>query len=181
MLTSIKRLLAFLILAGLVFDPVAGTFTWLQYKKSAVKQEVRKQIEEGMDSDKLILLKFSKEETRTKLRWEHSREFEYERKMYDVVRTKTVGDSVYFWCWYDHEETMLNRRMEELASKAAEGHSKTQQEIVPLISCSESLYCIFSEDLTISLLDNLDKPLNLSSYLYSQILFQPPTPPPQFS
>jgi hypothetical protein len=176
-----KRILTFVILSCILFDPVAGTFTWLQYKKAIVKQAVREMIDEGMDKSELVLLKFTREETRIKLRWEHEREFEYNHRMYDIVRTMTVGDTVYYWCWYDHIETMLNRQMEELASQAAGQSSKNKKEQAMLAFNSRSLYFPFTIYLDLDIKEDIDK-LSVSNLdFYSQISTQPPTPPPQFN
>lgn len=67
-----------------------------------------------MKKKELVLLKFIKAETQTQLRWEHAGEFEYRGQMYDVVETIMKGDSIYFRCWWDHEETKLNSQLDEL-------------------------------------------------------------------
>lgn len=182
LLSSLKPILTIVILSCVLFDPVVGTHTWLQYKKTKVKQEVWEQIDAGIDQSELVLLKFSKKETKTKLRWEHEREFEYNNRMYDVVKTKTIGNMVYYWCWYDHIETMLNRQMEELASQALGPGSKNKKEWAMLASNSRSLYCPFSIylDLDISR-ESVYKPSVSSLDFYSQISKKPPTPPPQFN
>lgn len=107
---TFKSITAGLLLCCVFVDPVIASFTWLYYQKAIIKREVKRQIIAGIDEDDLVLLKFSKEEAKTKLRWEHSKEFEYNRQMYDVVKTMTLGGMVYYWCWLDHEETKLNRR-----------------------------------------------------------------------
>jgi len=180
-LESFKSIVVFVLLSCLLVDPMIGTFTWLHYKKTMVKKEVERQILEGIDKDELIIFKFSKEETRTKLRWEHPREFEYNHKMYDIVETKTVGNTVYYHCYYDHEETMLNRELEELAKKALGEKPKIRKEIMLLTPHFKSLYCLFSFHGEVSISRLIYKQAGLFYHLYSQILIQPPTPPPQLS
>lgn len=177
----LKSLTVILLLSCLLIDPMISAFTWLQYKKTVVKKEVKRQINEGMDKDELVLLIFSKEETQTKLRWEHPREFEYNHKMYDIVKTKTVGDTVYYWCWYDHEETMLNRQLEEVADQALGKSQKTRKEIAPLMPYFKTLYCLFSFHSVVSIPQLLSERMDLFYHLYSKVFIQPPTPPPQLS
>ena len=45
-----------------------------------------------------------------KLEWEHSREFEYNHKMYDIVKADTVGNLVTYICFPDKQETALNAK-----------------------------------------------------------------------
>lgn len=67
---------------------------------------------QGLNDEELVHLVFD-EQTIQELRWEHSREFEYRGEMYDVVRTQEMEGEVHFWCWHDHEESSLNRRLAE--------------------------------------------------------------------
>ncbi len=68
----------------------------------------------GIDRSELVLLKFSKEETQSQLRWEHAGEFEFRGEMYDIVEQTQLGDSIYYWCWWDYEETQLNLKLQSL-------------------------------------------------------------------
>jgi len=177
----IKITVTFIALFSILFDPVVGTYTWLQYKKAAVKQEVKRQIDAGgIDQSKLVLLEFTKEEIRTKLHWEHEREFEYNHRMYDVIRTESSGDNVYFWCWYDHKETILNQLLDELAAQATETDAKNEEEEALPASSHETIYCIFSLKFNLNLGESLIQPAGSFDHLYPQIYTQPPTPPPQF-
>jgi hypothetical protein len=179
--STFKSTTVFLLLSCLLLDPIVGTFTWLHYKKAIVKKEVQQQIDDGIDTSKLVLLKFTEEETRTQLRWEHSREFEYKNKMYDIVEITTVGDMFYYHCWYDHEETMLNRQMEEIAGQVLGNDPSVLIEPVHTHSSLKSLYCLFSCDQDMPSPELLNKQSSLFSYLFSQISVNPPTPPPQSS
>jgi len=177
----IKSMSVFLLLFCFLVDPIARNLTWLHYRKAVVKKETQRQIDEGMDKSKLVVLKFSKEETKTKLRWEHANEFEYNHKMYDIVEIKTVGDTVYYRCWYDHEETVLNRQLEELAGHVLGNDPEFKIAVTLQKPFTESLYCLFSFDYDIPAPELLKKQSGLFLYSFSQIILQPPTPPPQSS
>ena len=83
-------------------------------EKAALKREIKWKMIAGIDQNELVLLKFSKEEAETKLRWEHSKEFEYDGQMYDIVSKEIKGDSIYYRCWWDYEEPALNRKLQQL-------------------------------------------------------------------
>jgi hypothetical protein len=101
-----------------ILDPSFGSLTWLNLRKAIVRNGVDRRIVAGIEDGGLVVLEFSKDESRTLLRWEHFREFEYDGRMYDVVETWAVGDKVYYRCWWDREETELNDRMRALAARA---------------------------------------------------------------
>jgi hypothetical protein len=180
-ISILKTTSVILLLICFLFDPLARNFTWLHYRKVMVKKEVQRQIDDGMDKNKLVVFKFSQEDTKTKLRWEQASEFEYNHKMYDVVETEIIGDAVYYQCWYDHEETMLISQLEELACQVMGNNPAFRIEGALLEFFSESLYCLFSFDYDIPVPELLNKQSGLFSYLFSQILLQPPKPPPQSS
>ncbi len=55
----------------------------------------------------MVRLKFSKTEITTKLNWKHSKEFEFNNQMYDVVDKVVTRDSIRYWCWWDFKETEI--------------------------------------------------------------------------
>lgn len=99
-------------------------FAILQWEKEEVRHEVKEKIIEGMDRDELELLTFTKKESKN-LYWEHSKEFKYQGEMYDIVERRTTQDSVYFWCWWDREESRLNQKLTNLVSGKV--HSSPEQ------------------------------------------------------
>jgi len=176
---AFAKTMAGILLLCVVGDPFAGSLVWLQYKKSLVRREVEKHIVAGMEDDDMVMLRFSREEARMKLRWEHHREFEYNRQMYDVVERTTVGDTIYFRCLWDKKETRLKRRMEELALRVVGKGPKIGEKSPPLISFDKSLYCGVPLFKFSSMLEFREKIPEKSAAFYFSISGQPPTPPPR--
>ena len=67
-------------------------------------------------NDELVSFTFEKSDTAKVLFWKHSKEFEYNGEMYDIVRREYNNDQVTYYLWWDHEETSLNRRLTELTA-----------------------------------------------------------------
>ncbi len=121
--------------------PVIATFTYLHYQKVMVRKEVKHQMIMGIEQADLVLLKFTKEESQANLSWKHSKEFEYQGQMYDIVKTETNSDTIYYWCWLDHAETKLSRKLDELITHVL-GHSPQNQERQKkLLEFYKNLYC----------------------------------------
>jgi hypothetical protein len=171
------------VIAGLValvlLDPCVGSFPWLNFKRAMLKKEVRRYLTQRSESDRLAVLRFSKEETETLLRWEHSGEFEYKGQMYDVVQAWTVGDTVYYRCWQDREETKLNNRLRELAEKALEGALKIGQRADPWSGSAKVLFPAGADKEKI--LTPALSPQSVRAFAdsYSSIVIPPPKPPPR--
>jgi hypothetical protein len=113
----------------------------LHLKKEAVRQEVRHRLLAGMDQDELVLLAFDRDEAQSELRWEHAGEFEFQGVMYDVAETHAKGDSVYYRCWPDGEETKLNHRIAELVDHVLGHDSQRTENQKRLADYFSSLFC----------------------------------------
>lgn len=108
--------------------PFLGTYSWLHVEKRQVKKEIKRQIIAGIDKDALVLLKFTARETETALRWHHSKEFEYQGEMYDIVDSEISGDSIFYWCWWDKAETALNKQLAQLVAQSTQQDPENTQQ-----------------------------------------------------
>lgn len=135
----------------------------------------------GMSKEDLVLLAFSREETETKLSWHHSREFEYEGEMFDIVDTAFRGDSVFYWCWHDTEETNIGKQIDDLAARTLGGdpQKKEQQQRFVNLMKIQFLACGYSPGLTPDPGGHFTFPEHPTDYV--SVSFQPLTPPPKFS
>ena len=98
----------------LSFLPFILTYSYLHHQKKQIKREIKRQIISGLEKRDLVLLKFNAEELETQLKWEHSKEFEFKGEMYDIVSSEKKNDTTYFYCWWDNDETQLNKTLREL-------------------------------------------------------------------
>jgi hypothetical protein len=122
----VKKVAAVLLLFLLV-APFWIVFFSLHAKKEMVRREVKHRLMDSEPEEAFVHMAFTTKEAESLLRWEHSREFEYLGEMYDVVRTKTRNDSVFYTLWWDHEETDLNQKLAAL-TKSLQGDSAPANE-----------------------------------------------------
>lgn len=159
--------------------PAMMTYLWLNLEKQEVKHEVKRKIIAGLDKSDLVLISLSKAEAETELEWEHSKEFEFEGEMYDVVKSEVTSDSVKYWCWWDFEETALNKNLAELVNQLFGSDPGKKQNEQNLITFYKSL---FSENLfqweSIQYSQSLDSSRNYTFNLVD-FISTIPTPPPQ--
>ncbi len=84
-----------------------AVFKSLEYR---IKKEVKGIIKSGLSDEELTLLKFHKSITDKSVpgfEWKEDKEFRYRNEMYDIVRQEAVGDSIYYYCFHDTEESEL--------------------------------------------------------------------------
>jgi hypothetical protein len=174
-----KALIAGLLSLGFVGGPVIGAVTWIGFRKAIVRKEVRERIIAGIEANRLVVFKFKKGEADPLLRWEHSGEFEYDGRMYDVVETWTQGDAVYYRCWRDEEETRLNSRLKETVARSLSKPSNVGEKSAPRsLSLSSSGFIITREQETLPPGSSGKTERTLSGF-YSSCIIRPPTPPPR--
>lgn len=118
----LRQRFASILVFGFLLIPLLGTYALLLKQKKDIKREVKRTILRGIDKTELVFFSFSSSEIRNKLYWEHAKEFEYGGEMYDVVESKCIGDSTYFWCWHDHEETALNIKANDIVKQILGKH-----------------------------------------------------------
>ncbi len=135
-----KRIGSILLILILIV-PFYGTWSWLELQKKKVKKAVKWRIIEGIDRSELVLLSFTHHESEILLRWIHSREFEFNDEMYDIVETLSDPDSVHYWCWWDNEETKLNRELKGVVTSLFGKSSNNNEKINRLVNFCISLYC----------------------------------------
>ncbi len=141
---------------------------------------VKENMISGVEKHELILLKFTEKECQTKLNWEHSKEFEYNNQMYDIVATQMEGDTTYFWCWPDNEETELNKKLNDLLAYTLGKNPERKDAQNQLVDIFNLFYHFQSlENVHVF---NQICPIN-SYYTFSSIIFSssPAVPPPELS
>jgi hypothetical protein len=174
-----KRLIVGALALCFFIDPITVSITRLNHDRSIIKKDMENHIIAGICKSDLVLLIFSTEETRTLLRWEHSREFEYNRQMYDIVETKSLGDTVYYWCRWDQEETKLNEQLRELAAQAPGEAPNSGDDRDSLVSGMRSFCRTVLFYWKPSAPESSFNCFLPYSDLYSSTDIRPPTPPPR--
>ncbi len=96
--------------------PFVGLFGWLSVEKQMLRKEVKHQLMSVTSNEELKTLQFEYDDTLKLLKWEHEKEFEYDGEMYDVVRRSYSTGKVTYHVWWDHEETVLNQKLDRLTT-----------------------------------------------------------------
>ena len=133
-----KKFISLFLLFSLLL-PSVGTFIWFKFQQKEIRKEVKKQLIAGVNESELTLLIFSKEETQTLLTWKHEMEFSFEGIMYDIVKQKIENNTYYFWCWKDHKETSLYKKLDTLVASALGNDSSQQQKQIQIKLFNQTL------------------------------------------
>lgn len=134
----------------------------------------------GIDKEELVLLKFTKSEKESELRWEDVKEFEYKGHLFDIIESKIKGDTTYYWCWWDHEETKLSKKLDGLLADFLEHNPQSQKQENQLIDFFKKL---FHENHADKLAVTSKHRVELVIYAveFTTIYYLPPVPPPWIS
>ena len=172
-----SRLTSIFLLISLTV-PVVATFSYLHFQKKQIKRAIKHRIIDGLSEEKLVHLSFTKEEASKKLKWEHSKEFEYNGEMYDVVKKRQIGNKIHYWCWWDNEETILNKQLHNVLAFVMGDNPQKRDKQSHLLTFFKSLYCQDISNWTC-----LNEQSDILHYPYLNkkfsLFFTPPTPPPE--
>jgi hypothetical protein len=165
-----------------LFIALATPFLALYMRTHVELRQVRKAVKHMMidntDRSELVLLSFSHDEVKNSLRWKHDKEFEYNEQMYDIIERRETQDSMYYWCWWDHEETRLHKQLDQLMANLLLHDPAQQSKQHTLTDFFKSLYCQQQSTPTHLTLESVSPAFpgkTLHIYLFNVL---PPAPPP---
>lgn len=132
----------------------------------------------SLDKSELILLSFTQEEY-AQLKWKHSKEFEWQGSMYDIVDSAHKGSTIQYWCWWDYEETELNKALRNSLAQVLGNNPKNQQHQFEICQFYKSL---FFESQSIDATHFISLNSRVKNYINVRVQSQflsPETPPPE--
>lgn len=175
-----NRLIGILLIFCFI-TPIVTTYLLLENQKKKIKKVVKCKMIAGINEDELILLKFTDEEKRTLLKWKHSKEFEYQGEMYDIVKATVTRDTTYCWLWWDREETKPNRKLSALTSMDLGKDLKNRENKKRLVHLFKPLFCVKIEKIKTNVLAKLFILPHYSLPIYQSIEGTPTIPPPEIN
>lgn len=111
-----KKTITILLLAVLLFNMVGFYFVFMAQRDS-IRSEIKHRIKQGIAEQDLHLFTFTTAQLQD-IAWERAgKEFKLLSQMYDVVRAETNGDTTYYWCVNDTEESILFAQLDELVKQ----------------------------------------------------------------
>lgn len=171
------KLAAVITLLGLLFLPFAFLYQGWSLELYQHRKAVKAQLLADTPDEALVTLTFTKAEA-NQLHWEHAEEFQYNGEWYDIVRTDTIGDTLVYHCWWDHEETQLYQQLETLlAQQFGAGTPDTPEEI----QCQQLLqhYYFLANEHEKPIFPGIPIASGINSTTLPLHFTIPPTPPPK--
>lgn len=172
-----KKSIPILFFICLIVPALVGVIS-LRIERAKIRREVKHLLMNQTPKDELCFLKFATNEIDQQVNWKHESEFEFNHKMYDIVSSEINGDSTYYWCWLDKEETALNKHFNELAFKAF-NHSpfkNTTENNLNKVYNHLFIELITQHELT-EYSENTTETIHRTTH-YSRFSNPPPYPPP---
>ena len=94
--------------------PVGFGFLFLNQQKREIRKSVKQFIYQELDSNQITTVKLPKNE-RKRLEWHHQDEFELDGRMFDVLDSILMNDSIVYHCFWDRKESEVNLKIDALA------------------------------------------------------------------
>lgn len=160
--------------------PAIALYSWFQMEQSTIKRTVKWKIAAGIDKSELVTIKLSKADAEKELKWKHAKEFQFQGEMYDIVERETEGDTLTFYCWWDFEETKLNKKVWALTHRIFNQSQEKQEKEQQLLKVFKSLYF---QDLGLVNFNEIEQH-STKKFFYHAFLVnrytKPNTPPPKY-
>jgi hypothetical protein len=174
---ALKRRTLVILLLLFFVAPAVTTLGVFRYQKMIIRKEAKQKIFAGIDKSELELFVFhSSDPFLNKL--EPLGEFRLKGDMYDIVSMERQDDSVYLYCWHDHEETGLDEKLDDLVSLGMANNTTNRENQQRLDHFHQTLFSPQHTRLSflIPTFQSAIRYLFLITYRSQSIL--PPVPPP---
>ena len=99
-----KSIITIILILGIIYNSIGNIIVFSIYQAS-IRKEIRNYIKTDKSKKKIELLKFSKADLKKRvIRFVKHDEFIFNNQLYDIKRSKIVGDSIFYFCINDTKE-----------------------------------------------------------------------------
>lgn len=165
---------------GLMCYHLLGFFTYFEWKKMAIKKELKQAIKHSVPESQLIRFHFTFHEV-NQLKWVKSHEFILNGHYFDVIHKAKNKNGYFFKCISDDQETQLFSQLKSMTSFNLSHSGENHPVNVWFKFLSEPMEVVHAS-LDYSILEMEQKSVELIAYeesSYSSFL-STETPPPDF-
>lgn len=178
---SIKKIISVIMLVMIISHGMYQLFIF-KILQAKYREEISQLITDGIPEDMLKLLRFSKndfENGTAGFEWIEDDEIRIDEKLFDIVKKDVKGDSIYLYCIYDENESVLYANMEIIMDRLIKDDPDKARD---LQSFSFSISQFYSKPSDIY--NNSRAPGDMSYFfnIPSKLIereYIPPTPPPR--
>lgn len=110
--------------------PSASAVLMYWAARSEIRSRIEAQIASGKAEDGLVLLRIPRlleEKQNADFKRFHATEFRYKGVMYDVVRQEVKGDTTWYWCVADWEDTQLQNQWDDYWAQSTRSDNPAQR------------------------------------------------------
>jgi hypothetical protein len=156
---------------------IGGVFVVFKIQQYSARKEMKRKIKESLHSSDLLVISISESDT-VQPDWQDDHEFRYKDTMYDVVRTKHIASTTFYYCINDEKESVLFDHLDEELQKD-ENSSKAGGLMKNLLSLLSNMHIPLRSNMQAPFEQTLIYLINPDCFI-SQVFQGIPTPPPDF-
>ena len=175
-----RRFISFLLLVFIFFE-TAGTLVIFELQRFQIRREVKQHLKAGVEKIDLVLLKIPiilEQQPNKNFRRIHKGEFRYRGRMYDIVRQENHGETTWYYCISDEEETQLYASLDDMVTKEMNRNKQRQEQNEKLRHLRNQFCFNFTGYNPVSYPEAQNKYTNYFFKLKTWCII-PPTPPPE--
>jgi len=118
------RVFVFIIITLVIFDSFGYLLFNLMYDRLLKYEFLLKSVNEN-NFESISRISIQKYLEKDKLQFEEDNEFEYNGKMYDVLKVVETKDSIHYYCYYDTKETDYKQGFNSILANKLETNRKS--------------------------------------------------------
>jgi hypothetical protein len=160
----------------------AGHLFFFKIRQYEIRREIKQRIKAGIPETELALHKIPNTlEIKTNSAFQRidEREFRYDGVIYDVVRQEIHGDTTWYYCLRDEDETRLFANIDELVQQDMAGNPQHRKQVDELLRILDVLYCRHQAE-SFFIFSSEQKAAAFFFFSLKTWDFPPSTPPPEF-
>ncbi len=171
-----KLVIIIILSVGILFNSIGNIIIFSIYQ-NVIRNEVKNYLKSDRSKKKIEILKFSKNEIKYGvIRFVKYDEFIYSNQLYDIKQSKTVGDSVIYFCINDTKEKNLFNKFSKDWEKKSENSTKSFPNKIANLNLSEYLVFYYQYNVFTNILFSLT---DYYTNFYDSFVCEPSAPPPK--
>ncbi|MCE2790169.1 MAG: hypothetical protein LW630_09695 [Saprospiraceae bacterium] len=132
------RVIPIFLLGLLIQLPFWVTEFSLHLQRKETRKIAKELIYRGLNESDLVAI--SIQESGCMFHWEKEHEFEYDGMLYDIVRTENCAGDTIVYCWPDHAESRIKKKLNSLHNQFLQQSPVRQDQQNRIWSFYQSLY-----------------------------------------
>lgn len=166
-------------LVAVILTCTVGEYLVFKSVQFSIRRQIKAQIKASIPEEKLVCIAIATAQPPKAFRFVEKEEFRYYGKMYDVVKKEERGDSTYYFCIFDEQETALFATLQEDTRREWRDNPKPQRQQQALLKLIPKFYFFYNIKMLLFDIKFYNNHLPFTPIIYAAPIGRVVSPPPE--